>query len=207
MRNRINSAVIGVGDQGWYHAYKLANYSKSNLAAICDLSENLAKKAAKDFGVKYYLDYREMIEKEDLEAISVSTPDFAHRDPVVYCLGAGINVIVQKPFATKLQDAKDMVKAAKRSKKLLVTDYINRWNPEFYAIKEAIRDGEIGEPVLFNFRGINPRWIPLGEKPGSCKWAEKTSLIGWLGSHFIDQTLWLSEARVERVYAVSRKKY
>ena len=206
MKNRINSAVIGVGDQGWYHAYKLANHSKSDLAAVCDLSKNLAKKAAKDFGVKYYLDYREMIEKEDLEAISVSTPDFAHRDPVVYCLDAGINVIVQKPFATKLQDAKDMVKAAKRSKKLLVTDYINRWNPEFYAIKEAIRDGEIGEPVLFNFRGINPRWIPLGKKPGSCKWAEKTSLIGWLGSHFIDQTLWLSEARVERVYAVSRKK-
>lgn len=206
MDRKINTAIIGTGQQGWYHTYKLKNYERSNLLAVCDIKEGLAKKVGEEFGVKYYTDYREMIEKEDIEAISVSTPDFLHRDPVVYCLDSGLDVIVQKPFATDFQDAKDMVDAAGKNKKLLVTDYINRWNPVFYSIKEAIKNGEIGEPVLLNFRGINPRWVPLGEKPGSCGWAEKTSLIGWLGSHFIDQTLWLSKAKVEKVYAVARKK-
>jgi len=206
MDRKIKTAIIGVGQQGWYHTYKLKNYERSDLQAICDVKGDLARKVGEEFGARYYTDYKEMIEKEDIEAISVSTPDFLHRDPVVYCLDAGLDVIVQKPFATLLQDAKDMVEAARRNKRLLVTDYINRWNPVFYYIKEAIMNGEIGEPVLLNFRGINPRWIPLGEKPGSCGWAEKTSLIGWLGSHFIDQTLWLTKAKVEKVYAVARKK-
>ena len=206
MDRKIKTAIIGVGQQGWYHTYKLKNYGRSFLLAVCDIKEELARKVGNEFGVKYYTDYKEMVEKEDIEAISVSTPDFLHKDPVVYCLDSGLDVIVQKPFATKIHDAREMVDAAKRNKKLLVTDYINRWNPVFYSIKEAIKNGEIGEPVLFNFRGINPRWIPLGQKPGSCGWAEKSSLIGWLGSHFIDQTLWLSKARVVKVYAVARKK-
>lgn len=203
---KINTAVIGVGAQGWLHAYKLKNYERSNFIAVCDIKEDLAKKIGEEFGVKYYTDYKKMIKKENITAISVSTPDFAHRDPVVDCLDAGINVIVQKPFATKFQDAKDMAEAAKINNKLLITDYINRWNPEFYAIKQAIEAGEIGEPRLFYFRGINSRFYPLGKKPGSCKWAEKTSLVGWLGSHFIDQTLWLSGSKVVKVYAVAKKK-
>ncbi len=206
MDRKINTAIIGVGAQGWHHTYKLKNYERSNLLAVCDIKEDLAKKVGEEFGVKYYADYRHMIAKEEGGALSISPPDFLHRDPVVFCLDSGLNVIVQKPFATDLQDAKDMVEAGRRNKGLLVTDYINRWNPVFYTIKEAIKNGEIGEPVLFNFRGINPRWVPLGEKPGSCGWAEKTSLVGWLGSHFIDQTLWLSKAKVEKVYAVARKK-
>ena len=91
---KINTAIIGVGAQGWLHAYKLKNYDKSNFVALCDLNEGLAIKVSREFNVKYYVNYREMIEKEDIEAISVSTPDYAHRDPVVDCLDAGINVLV-----------------------------------------------------------------------------------------------------------------
>jgi len=200
---KINCAVIGVGNWGEAHVKVYSSHPKVNSVVICDMNETRVKEIAEKYDIKkYYTDYNKMLMEEKLDAVSVATPDFAHKDSVVACLSKKIHVLVEKPLATTIVDCLAMVDAAEDNNVNLMTDFHNRWVIPFLGIKKTVESGEVGKPIHANIRLNDTAYVPrkmLG-------WIKKSSSIWFLGSHTIDLLRWVFNDEVEKVFCTSEKK-
>lgn len=96
--------------------------------------------------VHTYTDFREMIQKEDLDILSVCTPDNAHRNIVVYAANNGVKGIVcEKPLATTVEDCNRMIEACEANGTIMTVEYTRRWMPHYPSMRKAISKGAIGK--------------------------------------------------------------
>ena len=146
MEKILRTAVIGASGMGCSHMKAVRAHERARLAAICDIDLPKAEKAALEVGnPAVYADYREMLDKEDLDAVIIVTPDQLHREMAEYALGKGLDVLCEKPMTLTLEDCRAMVRAADASGKQMMVGQISRYTPGFYKAKELIDRGEIGE--------------------------------------------------------------
>ncbi|HIE52071.1 MAG TPA: Gfo/Idh/MocA family oxidoreductase [Armatimonadetes bacterium] len=197
----VGFGVVGVGTWGERHAATYAYRPEVELTLVCDLNEQRAREIAVQYGAQgWTTDYREVVEREDIQAVSVVTPDFAHREIAVAAAQAGKHVLCEKPLATTLEDCEAIIEAARQAGVKLMVDFHNRFNPPFLKMKRALEEGELGEPLMFYVRLNDTIFVPTQ----MLSWGGQ-STVGWfLGSHAFDLIRWLSGAEVRRVYAVSR---
>ena len=126
----LNVGVVGCG--GIANAKHLPAMKKNgnfNIVAFCDLIEERAEKAKKEFGTsdaRVYTDFQELI-KEDLDAVYVLTPNNAHAPVAIAAMKAGKHVMCEKPMAKTYAEAKEMVQTAKETGKILTIGYQNRY--------------------------------------------------------------------------------
>lgn len=149
-------AVIGVGNMGKNH---VRIYSKiAELVAVSDLDEDVGSNIAQKYNTKFYKDYRKLIEKEELDAVSVVVPSAYHKDVVTDFLQAKIPTLVEKPIAIGLPDAKKILELVKKYKTLLMVGHVERFNPAVIKLKQIIDHGRLGKIInLLAIRvGINP---------------------------------------------------
>jgi len=198
---KIKCAVIGTGIFGEIHVHTYKTYLKSELIKICDINEKRAKEISEKYDVKYTTDYKEIAQDKEIQAVSVVTPDFAHRDIVIEMLKSGKNVLVEKPMATNTKDAEDMVNEAKRSKKILMTDFHNRFNPYFVQIKDSFDKGEIGNICSIYTRLSDRIDVPLKW----FSWSGKSGPHWFLFPHTVDLVCWFSKSLPEKIYAIGKK--
>jgi len=198
---RVKMAVIGVGLFGEYHVKTYAEYVRSELVAVCDLNGARAKDIAEKYGCRYTTDPEEIAQDPDVQAVSVATPDFAHRDPVVQMLEMGKHVLVEKPLATTTVEAREMVQTAQKHGVKLMVDFHNRWGPPFVRAKEEIQSGAFGDPVMGYGRLANTLSVPTE----MLSWANKSGPHWFLFPHIIDLVKWLFDERAVRVYAVGQR--
>ena len=92
---KFRSAVVGCGNIFPMHAVSITRVENAELVAVCDIKEDRAKKKAEEFGCKYYLDYKEMIEKENLDVIHICLPHYLHPIVAIYALEHGVNVMTE----------------------------------------------------------------------------------------------------------------
>jgi predicted dehydrogenase len=197
---KLNVAVIGLGGFGERHVQTYAAYERTNLIALCDTNEDRAKKITGKYGVpKYYLNYQEMLAAAEIEAVSIATPDHLHREIAVEAAKAGKHLLIEKPLATSITDAKAILKAVGQAGVKGMVDFHNRINPPFLATKAAVDSGEIGRPRYLYARLSNTLDVPLK----MLKWAKNSSALWFLGSHTIDLARWLLQDEVKKVNAVS----
>ena len=146
---KLRAGVIGCG-QGSSHAYAYANAPEYELVAVCDLKpevlDSMWDKARLERGsAKQYTDYKEMIEKEDLDVVSVSTPDDHHTGPVCDASNAGVKgVFCEKPLCINLEDADLMIETVERNGTKMSVDHTRSFGPNYQAARQAIRNGELG---------------------------------------------------------------
>ena len=133
------------------HASGYHRCPDTDLVAVCDLQEKLLS----DFRIRWsdvwpdvrpYKDYREMLDKEQPDIVSVVTGDHLHADLVVESAQRGSTkaIICEKPIATTLEDADRMIEATEREGVLLSIEHSRRWHASFLEARELIRSGEIG---------------------------------------------------------------
>ncbi|MHC4871519.1 MAG: Gfo/Idh/MocA family protein [Planctomycetota bacterium] len=96
--DKVKTAIIGVGGMAGHHADLLSESDKCEVTAICDLKEDAAKEKAESCGCDYFTDYKEMLEKVDLNAVLVGTPNKIHYQIALDCLDAGIHTAVEYPI-------------------------------------------------------------------------------------------------------------
>ena len=108
-----NVAVIGLGNMGKHHARNYAKMNNVKLVAVCDLNEELAKNTAEMFSCRYYTNYEEMLDKEEIQAASVVVPTNFHKETALTCLRRGINILIEKPIAGTVEDAQEIIDTAK----------------------------------------------------------------------------------------------
>lgn len=200
----VNTAIIGAGTWGLTHAAILKEYDAVNLTGVCDLNRQKAEALAAKYDIPskdIYTDYKEMLQKCAIDAVSIVTPDFLHRDIAVDCAMAGKHMLIEKPIATTRRDVEDIMDAITRSNVRVMVDLHNRFNPPFAVAKASIDQGDIGTPHSAYFRLNDTKQVATDMLP----WAAKSSICWFLGTHSLDTLRWFFDDEVERVYSVSRK--
>jgi predicted dehydrogenase len=194
----VKIGVIGVGYMGELHAKVCSEINYVKLLAVTDINEERGKEIAKKYNTKWYRDYNDMLKKEDIDAVIISTPEHLHLDPAIAAAEAGKHMLIEKPLATNVKDAEEIIKYAEKNGVKLMVGFIERFNPIFLTIKQTINDGNIGVPMLLYTKRVNPLFI--GERVGS-----RTNTLWWSGIHDIDLMHWFLEDNAYRVYAEGKK--
>src|SRR5690554_1857161 len=109
----VRAAIIGCGGIAYgKHMSSLAKLDYVKMVAFCDIVEERAERAAKEFGVegaKTYLDYNELLKDDSIEVVHVCTPNRSHAEITIAALEAGKHVMCEKPMAKTAEDARKMV--------------------------------------------------------------------------------------------------
>jgi predicted dehydrogenase len=142
---RLKSGVIGCGGHGRGHIGRYAELPDAELVAVTDANPERAREAASEFKVPHhYTDYREMFARHALDVVSLALPPAANRDAALTAFEAGAHVLVSKPMAINLAQAREMVAAAGRSGKRISLSLQNRFHPEVQALRRFLADGRLG---------------------------------------------------------------
>jgi len=200
--DRMGFALIGAGLFGQRHAQAYSRHPAVDFVAVCDVDGERARRTAEQYGARaFYTDLQELLRNPGIAAVSVATPDHAHREVAVACARAGKHILVEKPLATTVEDAEAIVHAAQEAGVILMVDFHNRVNPPMVNARDAIRRGEIGVPAYVYARLSNTIAIPLD----MLRWASQSSALWFLASHMIDLVRWLLDDEPHKVYAVGRE--
>ena len=192
---QVRLGMIGAGFMGTIHARVGAELPGVDIIAVADIDERRARSVAASYGGQTYLDYREMLAKEQMDAVIITTPESDHRDPGVAAAEAGCHVFMEKPLATTLEDADIIIQVCQNAKVQLMTGYILRFEACYAAIHKAITNGEIG--TFLSAYARRNATIQEGRRLGG-----RTSVINYLAVHDVDQMLWYRpEHEVRRVSA------
>lgn len=199
----IRVGVIGMGTRGTMFSDTLAQNHYAELAAFSEFSDATMEKVKPLYPVPAYKDFKEMIDKEKLDAVIVATPDFLHRDAVVYAAEHKLDILCEKPFSTSVKECEEMVEAIEKNGVKCLVAFENHWNLPFVSAKQQIEGGAIGKVLNVNARLNDTIWVPTE----LLSWS-KGSSVGWfLFPHMVDMISWLSGGKeVESVYAVGTKK-
>jgi predicted dehydrogenase len=160
MADRIRVAVIGTGQRGPSHAREILGCDEAELALVCDLDEERAKKAAGDFNVAYALDHREVIERDDIDALAIATHTRHHAGVMRDAAVAGKPFLVEKPFAGSIESGKEICEIAEKNAMVAMVGYQTRFTPfaqEMKALAEQI--DLVQTHVAFQRGYFNPQYF------------------------------------------------
>lgn len=147
---KITVAHIGHGGMGNGHLRHTVNWMKQgicNVAAVCDVDEKRLKAASAIAGPQadVYRDYRYVLERKDVDAVVIATPDHWHAVQMVHAAECGKHVYVEKPAACTIEEGKAMVAAAKKAKIAVQVGSQGRSQPEAYLAHRYLVNGNIGK--------------------------------------------------------------
>ena len=199
--NKVKMAIVGAGIWGENHARIYNAHPFAEVVALCDMNLEKAREVAARVNIpQVYSDYNEMFEKSGCDAVAVVTPDFLHADIAVAAAEHKKHILIEKPLATTADDVHRMVKAIRENGVRAMVDLHNRWSPPFNAAYEAVQRGDLGEVYSAYIRLNDIKWVATD----MLRWASKSSILWFLGSHSLDTLRWMFHDEVKRVYSVSR---
>jgi predicted dehydrogenase len=188
---QLRVGVIGAGI-GAYHLQGYQSHPQAEVVALCDVNPVALENAGATYCVPaLFTDYREMLARKEIDAVSVCVPNYLHAPIVIAALEAGKHVLVEKPLSTDAKSGQKMVEAAKKAKKVFMIQFNNRYRPEARVLKDAVEAGELGQ-VYFARCG----WIRRNGIPGWGGWFTQREYAGGgplidLAVHMFDLTWWL----------------
>ena len=177
---------IGIIGTGWIAEAHIAAYKKQpdvEVVALADLVPGKAQAFAEKYGVEgariYNSDVELLANEKDLDGVSICTYNTQHAPCAIHALDAGINVMLEKPFTVTLDEAIEVMKAEKRSGKILTIGFQPRMSENMQMIKKIVQSGELGDVYYIQAGGGRRRGIPF---PYGTTFIEKeTGGIGALG--------------------------
>lgn len=147
--DRIRFGIVGCGVIAPWHARAISGTAEAELVACCDVIEERARKLAADFGEPaVYVDYSEMLSRDDIDAVCVCTPSGLHGRVTVDAARAGKHVMCEKPVEITLPAIDAMVEACKSAEVKLGVIFQRRTSPLWQKVKETVDSGRMGRMVL-----------------------------------------------------------
>ena len=194
MADKVRIGVIGTG--GIANGAHLPGYAQipdeCEIVALCDIDPEALRKTQDKYpqARHTFTDYRELLVLDEIDAVSVCTPNYVHHRPTVDALLAGKHVLCEKPIAMNAREAREMVDTARRAGKILQIGYNSRFSPANQALKRFVAAGELGEIYYARAQALRVRGIP-----GWGVFIDKEKQGGGplvdIGVHILDLTLWL----------------
>jgi predicted dehydrogenase len=203
MTNKIRIGVVGLGIMGEQYVRIYNAHPLSTVTAICTRKQERVDEIGDKYGIAgRFTDFRQLVERADVDAVCIATPDFAHFEPVKAALEAGKHVLCEKPFTTELKEADELLAIANsRPGQKLQVAFNHRWLSSYYHGYAAIRRGDIGRPVAGYARKNDTIYVATE----MIDWAARTTPTHFLGAHDIDLMRWFFDSEPVEVHAYGAK--
>jgi len=201
----VKIALVGAGMYGPVQLKAFMQFQaqgKAELAALADINPKALDKYKKQYGVKGYTDWKEMLEKEEIDAVSIATPDHLHSEMSVYAAEMGKHVLVAKPMAVTVEGARKMLEAANKNAILMQVDYHKRFDAYHQKLRNIVQSGKLGE-IQYGFTWAEVRITMPRDFLAS--WAPKSSPAWLVGTHFLDLFVWITGLKAVRTYSTGQK--
>lgn len=199
--NKIKVGIAGLGRLGKVHAnniaYKIPN---AELTAACSIMPEELEYAKKNWGVTdVYTDFREMLEKADIDAVAIVTTSSEHCWQIEAALDAGKHVFTDKPLGVDVEQCKQAERAVERHPELtFMLGFMRRYDKSYAYAKRKIEEGAIGTPYLVKATGVDPEALV----DGAIKFAATSGGIFLdMAIHDIDLMRWFLGCEATEVYA------
>jgi predicted dehydrogenase len=188
---KLRVGVVGLSI-GQHHVSAYSQCPYTEVVALCDINTSILEKRSKEFNVKrQYTKYEEML-KENLDIVSIATPNYLHKDMCIKAFDSGAHVLCEKPLAINTSDIKTIKKAALAKKKKIMVNFSFRFQETSYALKSQVDAGVVGHIYYATTCWHRRRGFPGGGRG----WFSDKKMAGGgplidLGVHRIDLALWL----------------
>ena len=190
---KIRIAVIGCGRISKNHFDAISkNKENIELVAVCDTNQIQLDEHSGKYHVKGYLSFENLLNEIKPDLVALCTPSGLHAEQAIIAAKKGVNVITEKPMATRWQDGRNMVIACNDARVRLFVVKQNRLNPTIQLLKRAINENRFGKIYLVN---LNVFWTRPQEYYDSAAWRGTWDLDGGAfmnqASHYVDLLDWL----------------
>ncbi|MCG8500382.1 MAG: Gfo/Idh/MocA family oxidoreductase [Firmicutes bacterium] len=201
--NKYRVGIVGCGNIFPMHAFPVNRLDNAEVVAVCDVKEDRAKKQAEKFNCHAYLDYKEMIDKAELDVVHICTPHYMHAPVAIYAAKAKKHILTEKPMSIKLEDAEAMIEAAKENGVTLGVIFQNRYNPGSVLIKETLTAGALGK--ILSGRAL-VAWDRSDEYYSKSDWKgtwdkEGGGVVIDQAIHTLDLMRWFVDSEIEHIDA------
>jgi len=152
----VKVALIGLGSMGQNHYRVLKRLSGFQLTALCDIQQT------KDYDEPFFTDLDDMLENADFEAAVIVVPTFLHKEVAIKCLNKGKHLFIEKPVASTVEEAKEILEVAQKNNARVAVGYIERFNPVVEQLKTEIADSEVYSIGITRVGPFPPRIADVG---------------------------------------------
>jgi predicted dehydrogenase len=191
-------AIIGFGGMGAWHAENVASrIPEIKVKGVYDIQQEACQKAIEK-GLIAYTSLESLLEDEEIDLITIATPNNFHKDYVLACLQAGKNVVCEKPVTLNALELEEILEVSKKCDKLFSIHQNRRWDKDYAIVKKLLNEGLTGTPYFIESRVQGSRRAMYGwrgHKPNG-----GGMVLDW-GVHLIDQLLDLIDSPVVSVNA------
>ncbi len=204
----IKTSIIGCGNIGKRHVAVFDQNPATQIVSLVDRDIKKAGALADKYGENYgvYSDYKQTLQKDDIDLVSICTPHALHKDMSIAALRAGKHVLVEKPMALTEKDSLEMIKVAKEMDRRLYVMKQNRFNVPVKLTKETLDEKRLGEIYMVQ---CNVYWNRNPEYYSESDWRGRKDQEGGAlftqASHFIDLLIWWFGDVVQASSIVDRK--
>lgn len=191
--------LIGCGKISAGHLRAFETIEDANITAACDLVDANLNQVCEKTGAKGYKDYKEMVEKEELDLVIITLPHGLHGEATCYCAEKGLDIFLEKPMGISSDDCKNMIETCKRCGVMLWVGHLQCYFPFNIFAKKLIKSGELGELVSFTeTRNLN---YFSADRPG---WFLKKAMSGGgimvnLGAHSLDKMKFFTDSTIAEI--------
>lgn len=206
-------ALIGCGRISTNHI-KAALNNKLQIVGVCDIlsekMEDILKKheLEKDETIHRFTDYKELIEKEQPDLVSIATESGSHAEIALYCIDRGVNVIIEKPMAMSMEDANKIIELSEKKNVKVSACHQNRFNVAVQELRKALETGRFGK---ISHGSIHVRWNRnkgyYDQAPWRGTWMQDGGALMNQCIHGIDLLRWMMGNEVEEVYGATRQQF
>lgn len=199
---KFRTGVVGVGFIGAVHIEQLRRLGNVEVVAITDTADAQAR--ADTLCVpKGYNDYKEMIDKEQLDCVHICTPNNTHRDIAMYAMEHGVNVLCEKPMTCTVEEAREITEFAKEKGLVNAMNFNCRFYPMAYQMRQMVKSGEVGDIYTIHggylqdwlYYDTDYSWRLESEASGASR------AFADIGSHWIDLVEYVTGLKVVEVLA------
>jgi UDP-N-acetylglucosamine 3-dehydrogenase len=189
--------VIGVGIMGYNHVRVIRDSEEADVVAICDVSQENLNKIQNYFKIENaYQDIDLFLEKEKLDGVIISAPSITHFDIAKKVIAHKIPLLVEKPLALELEQAKELVTLAQTHKVPMIVGYIERFNPVTLFAKNIIHNGNCGPVKHINIVRIGPFPKRMA--------MHRDGVVADLSTHDVDLLQYMTGHKIKRLFSSLR---
>lgn len=181
----IRFGVIGLRIKGHHHVECLRDLPGARVVAVCDADESLVRQEVEDFkarnqSVEAYIDLRQLLESPNIDAVVIATPNHWHALATIWACQAGKDVYVEKPVCHNVWEGRQMVRAARKYRRIVQTGTQKRSDPGIREAFEYIQEGHLGK-ILYARGLCYKRRDSIGKVPGPQPIPESVNYDLWCG--------------------------
>jgi predicted dehydrogenase len=196
--NQLRVGVIGIGRFGRLHIRVLSQIADCKVTAIADVNDDLLVQVKEEFKIDLaYKDALEMIKNPNIDVIDIVSDEDTHGPLAIEALKHGKHVFIEKPIATKYEEALQIEELAKENNAQVMIGNISRFSQPYASIKRALSTGALGKAGMIRTkRNFSKEWFD--------HFGHRVHPVYESGIHDIDLILWYADSSCKEVYAVER---